>query len=86
MYEHIDKRGERLGVLRCPRQETVSMRHKVSIAMDDRYGILPLREFATLAGLPFLEIEARKAPTCLLPAVVLLSPLICIFTTQHNSA
>jgi hypothetical protein len=55
MYDHLDKRGERLGVLRYHRQETVSMRHKVIIAMDDRYGILHLREFAKLAGLPFLD-------------------------------
>lgn len=55
MYEVLDKRGERLGVLRYHRQETVNMRHKVIIAMDDRYGILHLREFAKLAGLPLLD-------------------------------
>ena len=55
IYEVLDKRGERLGVLRYHRQETVNIRHKVIIAMDDHYGILHLREFAKLAGLPILD-------------------------------
>jgi hypothetical protein len=60
MYEVLDKRGEGLGVLRYHRQESVNMRHKVIIAMDDRYGILHLREFAKLAGLTVLDARPTE--------------------------
>ena len=59
IYEALDKRGERLGVLRYHRQEHVGTRHKVIIAVDDYYGIVSLRDFARLTGLPFLESRPK---------------------------
>jgi hypothetical protein len=54
MVEHLDRRGEPLGVLRYRRQCALEHHDRLIVVVDDRYGIFRLTEFARLAGIPLL--------------------------------
>ena len=66
-YETLDKRGELLGVLRYRRQVYVLNRNKVIIVVDGYYSILPLAEFARVAGFSVKDEpssrERSRSPT-----------------------
>ena len=46
-----DARCERLGLVRYRRQCTMQRRGMLMVTIQDRYGLIPLREFAAIAGL-----------------------------------
>jgi hypothetical protein len=52
MVEHLDRRGEPLGVLRYRRQCALLNHDRLIVVVGDRYGIYRLTEFARLAGIP----------------------------------
>ena len=54
MVEHLDRRGEPLGVLRYRRQCALLNHDRLIVVVGDRYGIYRLTEFARLAGIPLL--------------------------------
>jgi hypothetical protein len=50
MEGELERRGERLGVLRYRREMMLKNRERVIVVVDERYGVLTLSEFAELLG------------------------------------
>jgi hypothetical protein len=50
MQEHLDRRSERLGVLRYRRQLALMNRDRIVIVVGNICGMITLREFASIAG------------------------------------
>jgi hypothetical protein len=48
--QEIDRRSSPLGILRYRRQREMQLRGWIIVVIADRYGLMPLREFAKMAG------------------------------------